>query len=775
MIKHIVNRINKLEEKYISYTHEELQEKTLEFKQLIKNKEKTLLDILPEAFAIVRESAKRVTGKRIYDVQLIGGYILSKGGIAEIKAGEGKSIIASLPAYLNALEGKGVHIVTTNEYLARRDYEEIGKIFEFLGLSVGLIYQDMKLEERKEAYRKDITYGTNTEFGFDYLRDNISYSLDDMVQRELNYVLIDEADSILLDEAQTPMIISRKMNNNFEVPYLRANAFVRRLEGITVIKEDVKNKKQAGELENYDYIVDLTYKTVELTQKGTEKAEKEYNLKNLYDSENIGIINDIRQALRAKEILKKDTDYILKNDEIYIIDKFTGRIMYGKKFTNGLHQAIEAKEHIKISEPSKVLATISTQNYFKMYKKVAGMTGTAKTSEEEFNKIYNLNVTKVKTNKKIRRKDRRDKIFLTEEKKYDAIVREIEKSKKTKQPILVGTTSIEKSEELSKKLNKKKIKHQVLNAKKHKEEAEIVKKAGNPGKITIATNMAGRGTNILLGGTTKNTDKRKQVIETGGLKVIGTERHESRRIDEQLRGRSGRQGEVGESIFYISLEDELLKIYGNKKKIERYKKKYSKKKNIKEIKNIFINQEIKKAQKRAENREYSIRKRLVYYDDILSIQRGLIYRDRKRIIEQKTEIMKQFINYFCEYILQDNSAKSKEIIRKLGEAENLKICIENINELEERIIKRYLEKKENIGVDKFKKIEEGKIIQIIDTKWIEYLEKMEDIKQGIELQMYGRYNPIEKYAVKSKSEFEEMLKNIKLDIVTQLLFSTNYN
>ena len=466
----------------------------------------------------MREGAKRVTSKRLYDVQLIGGYILAKGGIAEIKAGEGKSIIASLPAYLNALEEKGVHIVTTNEYLARRDYEEIGKIFEFLGLSVGLIYQNMEPEARKEAYRKDITYGTNTEFGFDYLRDNISYSLENMVQRELNYVLIDEADSILLDEAQTPMIISRKEKNNFEAPYLKANAFVRRLNGITVTKEEAKNKKQANQLENYDYVVDLTYKTVELTQKGIRKAEEDYNLENLYDSKNIGIINDIRQALKAKEILKKDTDYILKDDEVYIIDKFTGRIMYGKKFTNGLHNAIEAKEHLHISETSKILASISTQNYFKMYKKIAGMTGTAKTSEEEFNKIYNLNVIRVKTNKKIRRKDKKDRIFLTEEQKYNAIINEIEKSREIKQPILVGTTSIEKSEELSKRLSKNKIKHQILNAKKHKEEAEIVKKAGNLGKITIATNMAGRGTNIVLGGTVKDTEKRRQVIETGRIK-----------------------------------------------------------------------------------------------------------------------------------------------------------------------------------------------------------------------------------------------------------------
>lgn len=513
MINNIIKNINDLEAKFVLYTDKELQEKTLEFKQLIKYKNDNLLNILPEAFAVVREAAKRVTGKRLYDVQLLGGYALSNGGIAEIKAGEGKSIIASLPAYINALDGKGVHIVTTNEYLAKRDYEEIGKIFKFLGLTIGFIYQDMKLEDRKEAYKKDIVYGTNTEFGFDYLRDNITYSKEDIVQRELNFALIDEADSILIDEAQTPMIISRKINGKFEVPYLKANAFVRRLKGITVIKEEIKNKKQMQKLEKYDYVVDLTYKTVELTQKGIKKAEEEYELENLYDSQNLGIINDIRQALRANEILKKDIDYILKDNGIYIIDKFTGRIMYGKKFTNGLHQAIEAKEHIKISEPSKILANISTQNYFKMYKKVSGMTGTAKTSENEFNEIYHLNVTKIKTNEKIKRKDKKDKIFLTEDEKYDVIVEEIKKSKNSRQPILIGTTSIEKSEILSNKLKQNRIKHQVLNAKKHKEEAEIVKKAGNLGKITIATNMAGRGTNILLGGNTKNNDTKKQVIQ----------------------------------------------------------------------------------------------------------------------------------------------------------------------------------------------------------------------------------------------------------------------
>ena len=774
MIKHIIKEINDLEEKISLFTDKQLKDKTLEFKKILINKDKTLLDILPEAFAVVREATKRITGKRLYDVQLAGGYVLSNNGIAEIKAGEGKSIIASLPGYLNALEGKGVHIVTTNEYLAKRDYEEVGKIFNFLGLTVGLIYQNMSLSERKEAYKKDITYGTNTEFGFDYLRDNIAHSLDKMVQRELNYVLIDEADSILLDEAQTPLIISQKMQNFFDCPYLKTEKFVRNLNGITVVKEEVKNKKQTNKLKNYDYVVDLTYKTVELTQNGIKKAEKEYKLANLYDVENIGIINDIRQALRAKEILKKDVDYIVNSGEIFIIDKFTGRIMYGKKFTNGLQQAIEAKEHIKISEPSKVLASISTQNYFKMYKKLAGMTGTAKTSEEEFNKIYGLNVIKIKTNKKIIRKDKKDRIFLTENEKYDAVINEILNSTQKKQPVLIGTTSIENSEKLSLKLIEKKINHQILNAKNHEAEARIVKKAGMPGQVTIATNMAGRGTNIILGGNLENIEDRMQVLNAGGLKVIGTERHESRRIDEQLRGRSGRQGEVGESIFYLSIDDELLKIYADKRKILRYQKKYFKKKYGKEIKKLCINREVLNAQKKAENRGYTIRKRLVYYDDILSKQRQIIYEDRKKIIKRKDDIIKKFISYFCEYIVNNTNEKNSQIITNLEKNEKIHVNKNTVNKLKKRIYSRYSDKKKIIGNKKFEKIETDKIVQIIDTNWIEYLERLEDIKQGIELQMYGRYDPIEKYGVIAKTEFDKLIEKIKLDIISQLLFSRNY-
>lgn len=835
----VLKEINNLENKIKKCTDEQLKNKTYEFKKRLNNNakgykvnnsnnpitesklnirrngsifekhkdtnneiaktnfsnRKKLLEILPEAYAVVREAARRVTGKRLYDVQIMAGYVLNEGGIAEIKAGEGKSIIASLPAYLNALDGKGVHIVTTNEYLAKRDYEEIGKIFEFLGLSVGLICQNMKTSDRKNAYQKDITYGTNTEFGFDYLRDHIAPYPEDVVQRELNYAIIDEADSILLDETETPMIISRKEKNFSKEPYLKANRFVNALTGITITKEEPKNKKQLIENEKYDYVVDLTNKTAELTQKGIQKAEKEYAVSNFYAEENASIINDVRQALRANEILKKDVDYIVQNDSVYLIDKFTGRIMYGKKFTKGLQQAIEAKENLKISEVSGLVATISTQNYFKLYNKLSGMTGTAKASREEFEKIYCTDVISIKTNKKTIRKDKKDRVFATEEAKYEAIIEEVKESQKKKQPVLIGTTSIEKSERLSQKLSQNNLKHNVLNAKKYKEEAEIVKEAGRAGKITIATNMAGRGTNILLGGASGNFKDHKKVANAGGLKVIGTEKNDSRRVDEQLRGRSGRQGEVGESVFYVSLEDELIKIYGNRDKIDKYKRKYSKKKNIKinklnnssnnhnnksvkyfEIKNIFVNKQIKKAQQKAENRGYSIRKRLVYYDDILGSQRNLIYMDRDKVLNGNIdEVIENFISYFCEYILNDNSEKSNAIINRLEEVENLKVQKENLEKLKKKIYNRYLDKKELIGKEKYENIQKQKLLKTIDEEWIEHLERMEEIEQGIELQLYGKYNPVEKYAVIAKREFDHLVMNIKLNTVTQLMFLTDYN
>ena len=739
----IIKQINELEETIKAYSQEQMKNKTIEFKEKIKSGT-NLEEILPEAFAMVREATRRITGKRLYDVQLMGGYVLEQGRIAEIKAGEGKTLTAGLPAYLNALEEKGVHVITTNEYLAKRDYQEVGKILEYLGLTVGLIEQKMGGKARKEAYQKDVTYGTNTEFGFDYLRDNIANDKNYIVQRELNYAIIDEADSILIDEAQTPMIISQKKYKIDEIPYIKANEFVRKLRGTEVIKEEPKNKKQQEEIEKYDYVIDKTYKTVELTQKGIEKAEKEYKLKNLYNRKNADIINKIKQALRANTILKKDVDYIVQDKKILLIDSFTGRIMYGKRYTRGLHEAIEAKENLKIEESSEMMANITTQNYFRMYKKLAGMTGTAKSAEKEFEEIYKLDVVKIPTNKKIQRIDKKDKIYKTEEEKNLAIIEEIKKSKEKGQPVLIGTISIEKSENLGKILDREKIEYQILNAKNHEQEAEIVKHAGELGKVTIATNMAGRGTNIILGG--------EEVIKAGGLKVIGTEKHEAKRIDEQLRGRSGRQGQIGESIFYLSLEDDIVKIYGNRK-------------------NMY---DIDKAQKRAENRNYTIRKRLVYYDEILNKQRQIIYKERRQLLEGQVEATsKKFISYFCEQILEDNSSEALDIIQKLEEAENMKIDKQNIEELKKRIYKTYDNKKIEIG-EKFEKIEKNKMLMLIDEYWIEHLEIMEELKDNIELRVYGGHNPIQEYNLEGKKLFDNLIHKIKMNVTSQLLFKINY-
>ena len=751
-IKKVIKQINYLEQTTKKYTDNELKQKTIDFKEQLKNG-KDVEEIIPEAFAVVREATRRITGKRLYDVQLMGGYILNQGRIAEIKAGEGKTLIQGLPAYLNALEGKGVHVITTNEYLSKRDFNEVGKILEFLGISVGFIHQNMNTRERKQAYQKDVTYGSNTEFGFDYLRDNIAYNSDDVVQRGLNYVIIDEADSILLDEAQTPMIISKKNLKTDPYPYVKANSFVRRLKGITILKEEPKNRRQLEEIEKYDYVEDETYKTVELTQKGIKKAEEEYKIENFYDSKNANIINEIRQALRANVILKKDVDYIVQDDKIQLIDKFTGRIMYGKKYTRGLHEAIEAKEHLTIEESSQLVASITTQNYFKMYKKMSGMTGTAKSSEKEFNEIYKIDVVQIPTNKKSQRVDRKDKVFLTEEEKYNAVIEEIKISKKKGQPVLIGTTSIEKSEILSEKLKKENIEHQVLNAKNHELEAQIVEKAGMPYKVTIATNMAGRGTNILLGGTTENTKERKQEIEAGGLKVIGTEKHESKRIDEQLRGRSGRQGEVGESVFYLSYEDELMKIYAHKKNKE----------------------EIRKAQKRAENRNYTIRKRLVQYDEVLNKHRDIIYADRKAILYNDTEkIIEKFVSYFCDKIIKDTTEKAKAFVKEIGKNEKIVISEENIQTVKDKILERYNHKRIEIGQDEFSKKEKRKFLKIIDNNWSDHLEIMEELKENMELRVYGRHDPIEEYQKEGKIELERLVDKIKMNMICQLLFECDY-
>lgn len=729
--KIILKKINNLEKIVSKYTKKQMQEKTNEFIEQVKDG-KSLEEILPKAFAMVREAVKRVIGKRLYDVQMIGGYYLHQGRIAEIKAGEGKTLIESLPAYLNALTKKGVHVITTNKYLAKRDFNEVGKALEYLGLSVGLIYQGMESEKRKEEYKKDVTYGVNTEFGFDYLKDNIVNNIEDIVQRDLNYAIIDEADSILLDEAQTPMIIAQKHKEINQEEYIKAKEFVEKLEGRKIRKEEPKNKKQVKENQKYDYIIDETYKTVELTEKGIAKAEKEYNLENYFDSKNYKYINLVRQALRAKELLKKDVDYIIEDGTIKLIDKYTGRIMHGKRFVKGLHQAIEAKENVKIEGESKLIASITVQNYFRMYKKLSGMTGTAKASEKEFNVVYNLDVAIVPQNKKSRRNDKKDIIFNSEKEKNIAIIEEVVKSRKKGQPVLVGTASIEKSENLSNLLKEKNIPHNILNAKNDEKEANIVKEAGDIGKVTISTNMAGRGTNIILGG--EKGIRRQAVLNAGGLKVIGTDKYESSRIDEQLRGRSGRQGDVGESIFLLSLEDELIKIYGNKKKIDKYKKYH-----LKKLRNNLFIKEFNKATERAENRNYTIRKRLVCYDEVLDKQRNLIYNNRIEVLKENLDfVVKRFIIYFCDMIIKKENKKDVKIIEILQKQENITITKENLVELQDKIYNRYLKKKREIGENNFNNRVRNELLAIIDNNWREHIETMEDLKTNMELRVYGR-------------------------------------
>ena len=672
-VKPIVNKINGLEEEMTKLTDNELRAKTEYFKGQLKEG-KTLDDILPEAFAVVREASKRVLGMRHFDVQLIGGIILHQGRIAEMKTGEGKTLVATLPVYLNALEGKGVHVITVNDYLAKRDSEWMGKLYKFLGLSVGLVIAGMEPKEKQEAYNADITYGTNNEFGFDYLRDNMVIYKDQLVQRGLHYAIIDEIDSILIDEARTPLIISGRANESSDL-YKKAENFVSRLTPKVIVEEDVKDFDQAEDNEKYDYIVDLKAKSASLTQKGIKKAEDAFGLENFNDLENSTLVHHVNQALRAHGIMKKDIDYIVKDGEVLIVDEFTGRIMYGRRYNNGLHQAIEAKEHVKIADESKTLATITFQNLFRMYDKLSGMTGTAMTEEAEFEEIYNLDVVAIPTNKPMVRKDENDVIYKNENAKYKAIVESIKESHEKGQPVLVGTVSIEKSEKLSKLLKKEGITHEVLNAKYHEKEAEIIAQAGKFKAVTIATNMAGRGTDIMLGGNSEflakeemrknkvsadlieeaNTyyetdnkeileareqfkklvkkydeqikEEKQKVIDAGGLKIIGTERHESRRIDNQLRGRSGRQGDVGESKFYIGLDDDLMKIFGGDTITKVYNT-LGADENM-PIESRIISNAVENAQKKVEGRNFSIRKNVLKYDDVMNAQREIIYKEEK--------------------------------------------------------------------------------------------------------------------------------------------------
>ena len=826
----IVEQINGLEEEIAKLSDEQLKNKTNEFKKQLEEG-KTLDDILPEAFAVVREASKRVLGMRHFDVQLIGGIILHQGRIAEMKTGEGKTLVATLPVYLNALTGKGVHVITVNDYLAKRDSEWMGKLYKFLGLSVGLVIAGMEPKQKQEAYACDITYGTNNEFGFDYLRDNMVIYKNQLVQRGLSYAIVDEIDSILIDEARTPLIISGRANQSSDL-YKKANDFVKRLTPKVIVEEDVKDEAQAEDNEKYDYIVDLKAKSASLTQKGIKKAEETFRLENFNDIENSTLVHHVNQALRAHGVMKRDIDYIVKDGEVLIVDEFTGRIMYGRRYNNGLHQAIEAKEGVKIADESKTLATITFQNYFRMYDKLSGMTGTAMTEEAEFEEIYNLDVVAIPTNKPMIRNDQNDVIYKNENAKFNAIVQSIKESHEKGQPVLVGTVSIEKSEKLSRILKKEGIKHEVLNAKFHEKEAEIIAQAGKFGAVTIATNMAGRGTDIMLGGNSEflakqemkknkvpenlieesNTyyetdeqdilrareefkklekkydeeikEEKEKVIAAGGLKIIGTERHESRRIDNQLRGRSGRQGDPGESKFYIGLDDDLMKIFGGDMITKVYNT-IGMDENV-PIENRMISNAVESAQKKVEGRNFSTRKNVLKYDDVMNAQREIIYKQRREVLdgENLKDNILTMIKSLAEEVVLTYFASEEEVsvealdtdIRNTFGIEMIDFIKENskdsnaiIEKLQELALAKYDEKEQEIGNDDLRELERVVMLKVVDQKWMDHIDAMDELKDGIGLRAYGQQDPVVKYRIEGMDMFEEMVLDIKHDVVKILM------
>ena len=830
-LKPIIEKINSLEDEISKLSDSELRGKTNYFKQQLKDG-KTLDDILPEAFAVVREASKRVLGMRHFDVQLIGGIILHQGRIAEMKTGEGKTLVATLPVYLNALEGKGVHVITVNDYLAKRDSEWMGKLYKFLGLSVGLVIAGMEPKEKQAAYNADVTYGTNNEFGFDYLRDNMVIYKDQLVQRDLHYAIADEIDSILIDEARTPLIISGRANQSSDL-YKKADNFVKRLTPKVIVEEDVKDYVQAEDNEKYDYIVDLKAKSASLTQKGIKKAEETFGLDNFNDLENSTLVHHVNQALRAHGVMKKDIDYIVKDGEVLIVDEFTGRIMYGRRYNNGLHQAIEAKEHVKIADESKTLATITFQNFFRMYNKLSGMTGTAMTEEEEFQEIYNLDVVEIPTNKPMVRKDESDVIYKNEKAKFKAIVESIKESHKKGQPVLVGTVSIEKSEKLSKLLKLEGIKHEVLNAKYHEKEAEIIAQAGKYGAVTIATNMAGRGTDIMLGGNSeylakeelrkskmpaelieeadtyyetdnqeildarkKFTDlvkkydgqikeEKEKVIAAGGLKIIGTERHESRRIDNQLRGRSGRQGDIGESKFYIGLDDDLMKIFGGDAITKVYNT-LGADENM-PIQSKIISNAVENAQKKVEGRNFSIRKNVLKYDDVMNAQREIIYKQRREVLDGANihdniismieYVADNIVNVYVEGESQELNAESlsTEITNIFGfdftefiskNSSNPQLISE---ELKKKALEIYTNKETEIGSEELRELERIVMLKVVDEKWMNHIDSMDELKNGIGLRAYGQKDPVVQYRLEGFDMFDEMISDIKVDVTKILM------
>ncbi len=829
-VRPIVEKINSLEPAMKELSDSELVAKTPYFKEQLKNG-KTLDDILPEAFAVVREASRRVLGMRHFDVQLIGGIILHQGRIAEMKTGEGKTLVATLPVYLNALTGEGVHVITVNDYLAKRDSEWMGNLYRFLGLSVGLVIAGMNPKQKQEAYACDVTYGTNNEFGFDYLRDNMVIYKNQLVQRKLKYAIVDEIDSILIDEARTPLIISGRGAQSSNL-YQKADHFVKKLQAKVIIEEDDKDYEQEEDNEKYDYIVDLKAKSATLTQQGIKKAEQEFGLENFNDLENSELVHDVNQALHANGIMKKDKDYIVKDGQVLIVDEFTGRIMYGRRYNDGLHQAIEAKEHVKINDESKTLATITFQNYFRMYEKLSGMTGTAMTEESEFQEIYKLDVVEIPTNKPMIRKDNSDIIYKNEDAKFRAVIADIKKAHEKGQPVLIGTVSIDKSEKLSKLLDKEGIPHEVLNAKYHEKEAQIIAQAGKFGAVTIATNMAGRGTDIMLGGNSeylakqemrklKYTDEeiedaaahnetddkailaarekfnelekkfdneikeeKEKVIEAGGLKIIGTQRHESRRIDNQLRGRSGRQGDPGESRFYIGLDDDLMKIFGGDIVTKVYNTLGADE--DMPIESRLISKAVENAQKKVEGRNFSIRKNVLQYDDVMNVQRTVIYEQRREVLDGKNlkESILKMMDSVVELIVDSHIVDGEEVnIESIAQDIETNLGISDVDalraekfdrnalvdELIAKVHEIYASKETEFGEENLRELERVVMLKIVDQKWMDHIDNMDELKKGIGLRGYGQQDPVVQYRLEGTEMFDDMIEDIRMDVVKILL------
>ena len=829
----IVDKITALEEDYKKLTDAELQAKTPEFKARLTQGE-TLDDILPEAFATVREAADRVLGMRPYPVQLVGGIVLHQGRIAEMKTGEGKTLVATLPAYLNALTGEGVHIVTVNDYLAKRDSEWMGKVHRFLGLTVGLIIHDMKKEERQKAYQSDITYGTNNEMGFDYLRDNMALYADEQVQRGHAFAIVDEVDSILIDEARTPLIISGMGEKSTQL-YDMAEMFASRLKKFVVVETDDK-EEEATDIDA-DYVVDEKGKSVTLTARGIKKAEEFFHLDNLSDPENSTIAHHINQAIRAHGIMKRDVDYVVKDGEVVIVDEFTGRLMFGRRYSEGLHQAIEAKEHLSVQRESKTLATITFQNYFRLYRKLSGMTGTALTEEEEFATIYALDIIEIPTNRPIARIDNEDSVYKTENGKYRAVIRQVKECHAKGQPVLVGTVSIEKNELLGKMLAREGIKHNLLNAKNHEKEAEIVAQAGQFGAVTVATNMAGRGTDIMLGGNAEymaKNDLRKtgltdeliaeatgyaetdnqeildarrlfadklaqhkaeiageadKVRAAGGLFIIGTERHDSRRIDNQLRGRAGRQGDPGETRFYISLEDDLMRLFGGDRVTSIMERM-----NIDEdtpIENKVLSRAIEQAQTTVESRNFQARKSVLEYDDVMNKQREIIYGQRKQVLDgmdvkgiimgmMESAIGHQVRSAFMGQEHLD-MVQCKELLRglegvyftkytvKIDESQLPTLTEDDFIDMFTKAAADFYEKKEQeITPPVMRELERVVLLRVVDEYWMDHIDAMQDLRQGIRLRAYAQTNPVDAYKKESLEMFEEMIDAMKEETVRRL-------